>query len=168
MDISHSSPHPFYKLSNFAVNPFVIDGVEVSSMEGFLQSLKFRDAEKQKEVCALSALQANEMGENEVKWKKHQELWWNGRPYRRLRREYLDLLDRAYYLMMDANPSFATALKLTGDEELTHEIGEKSRRSFVITQREFCLLLTRLRHSLKPDLLNQERPIPSHRRLFGR
>ena len=30
-------------LSNFTPHPFVIDGIECASIEGFLQSLKFKD-----------------------------------------------------------------------------------------------------------------------------
>lgn len=35
--------YPVSSLSNFAPNPFVIDGVKCSSMKGFLQSLKYNN-----------------------------------------------------------------------------------------------------------------------------
>lgn len=53
MDIGSDSGFPSATLSNFAPHPFVIDGVECNSMEGFLQSLKFSNPEMQKEVCKL-------------------------------------------------------------------------------------------------------------------
>ena len=53
MDIGSGSGFPSGTLSNFAPHPFVIDGVECNSMEGFLQSLKFSNPEMQKEVCKL-------------------------------------------------------------------------------------------------------------------
>lgn len=43
MDISSGSSYPASSLSNFAPHPFIIDDIECSSMEGFLQSLKFKD-----------------------------------------------------------------------------------------------------------------------------
>ena len=42
MDISSGSSYPASSLSNFAPHPFIIDDIECSSMEGFLQSLKFK------------------------------------------------------------------------------------------------------------------------------
>ena len=54
MDIGSGAGFPAGTLSNFAPHPFVIDGVQCNSMEGFLQSLKFKDAEMQKSVCLLA------------------------------------------------------------------------------------------------------------------
>ena len=48
MDIGSGNGFPAASLSNFAPHPFVIDGVQCNSMEGFLQSLKFSDVEMQK------------------------------------------------------------------------------------------------------------------------
>lgn len=43
LDIGSGKDYPSNALSNFAPHPFIIDGVECNSMEGFLQSLKFKD-----------------------------------------------------------------------------------------------------------------------------
>lgn len=51
MDIGSQNSYPASALSNFAPHPFIIDGIECNSMEGFLQSLKFKNPEMQKEVC---------------------------------------------------------------------------------------------------------------------
>lgn len=53
MDIGRGCGYPASSLSNFAPHPFVIDGVECASMEGFLQSLKFASPDIQVEVCKL-------------------------------------------------------------------------------------------------------------------
>ena len=53
MDIGSGSGFPSANLSNFHPHPFVIDGVQCNSMEGFLQSLKFKEPEMQKQVCLL-------------------------------------------------------------------------------------------------------------------
>ncbi len=53
MDISSKGKGPARRLSNFAANAFVLDGVACASMEGFLQSLKFENPDTQVEVCKL-------------------------------------------------------------------------------------------------------------------
>jgi hypothetical protein len=54
MDIGAKYKYPASSLSNFAGHIFVLDGVEIWSMEGFLQSLKFKDANVQAEVCKFN------------------------------------------------------------------------------------------------------------------
>ena len=42
MDIGSGNGYPSSALSNFAPHEFELDGVKCASMEGFLQSLKFK------------------------------------------------------------------------------------------------------------------------------
>ena len=51
MDIGSSRSYPAGTLSNFSPHPFVLDGVHCASMEGFLQSIKFKSPEMQEQVC---------------------------------------------------------------------------------------------------------------------
>lgn len=53
MDIKSGSGYPQGALSNFAPRRFVFDGIECNSIEGVLQSFKFKDIEIQKYVCTL-------------------------------------------------------------------------------------------------------------------
>ena len=53
MDIGSGKAYPANSLSNFAPHPFTFDGVEINSFEGFLQSLKFKSSDMQREVCTL-------------------------------------------------------------------------------------------------------------------
>ena len=53
MNIGSGNKYPSNALSNFAPHPFMIDGVECNSMEGFLQGLKFKNPDMQAEVCKL-------------------------------------------------------------------------------------------------------------------
>ena len=86
MDISSGSKYPAGALSNFAPHPFVIDGVECASMEGFLQSLKFDKPHIQVEVCALVGKAAKRRGsKRNRRWMSTQTLWWQGKPYKRKR-----------------------------------------------------------------------------------
>ena len=47
MDIGSGSGYPAANLSNFHPHQFTIDDIECASMEGFLQSLKFKDPNMQ-------------------------------------------------------------------------------------------------------------------------
>lgn len=143
MDISSINSYPSNSLSNFAPHPFVIDGVQCNSMEGFLQSLKFANIEMQKYVCTLVGVKAKLKGRNK-NWYRNQLLYWNGNVYKRDSDEYQKLLDRAYENLYK-NEGFRKALVATGKAVLTHSIGKKDIHHTVLTEREFVSRLTRLR-----------------------
>jgi len=143
MDIGSDRGYPASSLSNFAPHPFVIDGVECASMEGFLQSLKFKSPEMQREVCKLVGMKAKMKGKHKTWWKT-QTLYWQGKEYKRDSEEYQRLLDRAYEALA-RNDGFIRALKATGNASLTHSIGKNDISRTVLTQREFCSRLLYLR-----------------------
>ena len=151
MDIGSGSGYPSCALSNFAPHPFVIDGVECASMEGFLQSLKFSNPDMQKEVCKLVGKAAKFKGKNK-KWFLTQTLYWQGKEYKRNSKEYQDLLDRAYN-ELSKNTGFKKALLATGDATLTHSIGKTRISETVLTRQEFCSRLLLIREKLKKELL---------------
>lgn len=82
MDIGSGSGYPAASLSNFAPHPFIIDGISCNSMEGFLQSLKFKNIDMQKYVCSLVGKSAKYKGKDK-KWWKTQTLYWQGKEYKR-------------------------------------------------------------------------------------
>lgn len=147
MDIGSGKAYPANALSNFAPHPFTFDGVEISSMEGFLQSLKFQSEDMAKYVCTLVGYAAKKKGQNK-NWKVTQTLYWLGKPIKRESQEYQDLLDRAYQAMFDQSDSFRRALKASGNSTLTHSMGRTNARETVLTVREFCSRLTKLRNKL--------------------
>jgi predicted NAD-dependent protein-ADP-ribosyltransferase YbiA (DUF1768 family) len=147
-DIRSGAPYPAGALSNFAANPFTLDGVHCAGMEGFLQSLKFADPARQAEVCALAGHVANAAGANED-WRPAQTLHWCGQPLAREGAEYQELLDRAFAAMAAQNAGFCAALLATGDAVLTHDIGKTDPPDTVLTQSEMCDRLHRLRAALK-------------------
>lgn len=61
IDIWSKNPYPANVLSNLYDNSFCYDGVECGSMEGFLQSLKYKDIEEQRHICRLSGKEAKRM-----------------------------------------------------------------------------------------------------------
>lgn len=155
MDIGSGKGYPSSSLSNFAPHPFVIDGIECNSMEGFLQSLKFESPEMQKEVCKLVGKAAKFKGKKK-KWWINQTLYWQGVPIKRESQEYQDLLDRAYNALSE-NKGFREALLASGDAVLTHSIGKRKEQETVLTVREFCSRLTEIRERLKQELKENQK-----------
>lgn len=147
MDIGSGSGWPSSALSNFAPHPFTIDGVECASMEGFLQSLKFKDPAMQIEVCKLVGKAAKFKGKKK-KWWREQTLFWQGTEFKRDSQEYQDLLDRAFDALSE-NTSFQKALLATKSATLTHSIGKSKQQETVLTKQEFCSRLTKIRERLQ-------------------
>ena len=150
MDIGSGSGFPSATLSNFAPHPFVIDGVECNSMEGFLQSLKFSNPEMQREVCKLVGKAAKFKGKKK-KWWRTQTLYWQGIEIPRDSEEYQVLLDRAFNALAQ-NGGFRAALLATGNSVLTHSIGKTKITETVLTRQEFCSRLTKIREELRKEM----------------
>ena len=53
LDIRSNGMYPSGVLSNLCSNAFRFDGVLCNSMEGFLQSLKHQDIDKQRQLCQM-------------------------------------------------------------------------------------------------------------------
>ena len=149
MDIGSREGYPSSALSNFAPHPFVIDGVQCNSMEGFLQSLKFKDPEMQKQVCLLVGKAAKFKGKKK-KWFQTQTLYWQGKEYKRDSDEYQELLDKAFNCLA-TNKGFQNALLATNNAVLTHTIGKNKITDTVLTRSEFTSRLTRIRTELQSD-----------------
>ena len=150
MDIGSGKTYPSSALSNFSPHPFVVDGVDCNSMEGFLQSLKFKNPKMQKQVCLLVGLKAKFKGKPK-KWWETQTLWWQGKEINRHSQEYQDLLDKAYFAL-SKNTGFQKALLATGNSALTHSIGKNDPSHTVLTEREFCSRLLKIRKELQNKL----------------
>ena len=149
MDIGSGSGYPSSALSNFAPHPFVVDGVECSSIEGFLQSLKFNNPEMQKEICKMVGKQAKFKGKNK-KWYRTQILYWQGVEYKRDSKEYQDLLDKAFNALSE-NEGFKKALLATKNATLKHSLGKKKIEETVLTKQEFCSRLLKIRTRLQNE-----------------
>ena len=147
MDIGAGKGGPAARLSNFAPHPFVVDGISCNSMEGFLQSLKFKNPDMQKEVCKLVGRAAKFKGKKK-KWWRDQTLWWQGQAINRHSEVYQGLLDMAF-AALSKNTKFQNALLSTGNATLTHSIGKNDPSKTVLTTKEFVSRLTRIRETLK-------------------
>lgn len=116
-------------------------------MEGFLQSLKFKEPDMQIEVCKLIGKAAKFKGKKK-KWWRTQTLYWQGQEFKRNSQEYQDLLDRAFDALAQ-NTGFQKALLATGKATLTHSIGKSKKQETVLTKQEFCSRLTKIRDRLQ-------------------
>ena len=147
IDIHSKGEYPSCELSNFAEHEFCIDGVKCSSMEGFLQSLKFRSIKKQNQVCSLAGKEAKNSTRHTVaqlRWRITHNLYWQGRRINRFSDEYQQLLDRAYD-MLSENEDFQKALKDSLSYKLTHSIGKTDARKTILTESELISRLDRIR-----------------------
>lgn len=154
IDIGAQSEWPSEALSNFAPHEFVLDGVQCASMEGFLQSLKFADPEKQKEVCLLIGKKAKFAGKKK-KWWVDQTLHWQSAPIDRHSDEYQQLLNRAYS-QLAITPDFQKALLSTGNMNLTHTIGKDDPYTTVLTEQEFITRLELIREVLQEEQISSQ------------
>lgn len=138
MDVGAGKGYPASALSNFSAHPFELDGVKCASMEGFLQSLKFKTCDLQAEVCTLIGKKAKFRGKGK-NWHRTQTLYWRGVEYKRSGKPYQNLLDRAYNAMFVQAEGFKNALLAAGkDAVFKHSIGRNSATETVLTQTEFC------------------------------
>lgn len=151
MEIGSQNSYPANSLSNFSAHQFIIDGVVCSSMEGFLQSLKFENIEMQKYVCSLIGIKAKYKGKKK-NWKTSQILHWQGKKYKRDSEEYQELIKRAY-IELCKNEGFKKAILASGDATYTHSIGKNKISETVLTEREFVSMLNMCRNICKKGVV---------------
>jgi predicted NAD-dependent protein-ADP-ribosyltransferase YbiA (DUF1768 family) len=153
VDIKSKASYPANKLSNFAPNPFVIEGVKCASMEGFLQSLKFKNPDMQKEVCKLVGFAAKKKG-SKKNWHRDGILYWKGEEINRFSPGYQHLLTIAFEAL-SKNIKFKRALLATGHAQLTHSIGRRSMKDTILTKVEFTSRLMRMREKIRSKMVSE-------------
>lgn len=143
LDIRSNGLYPSNVLSNLCSNGFRLDGMICGSMEGFLQSLKQKDINKQRQICSMKG--GNARKKSVTSWQTDQIVWWKEQPIDRQSDEYQELLRRAYQAMFDQSERFRAALMSTRGITLIHSSGERSPYKTIITEDEFCAILTEMR-----------------------
>lgn len=138
-------------LSNFFETDILFDGVRIRSMEGFLQSLKTPDREKQKRICLLVGKEAKKEG-LEVPGFDQKTLWWNGQRIDRFSEEYTELLKRAYRVQFEQNEEFRDALIKSGNRKLIHSIGNNKKSETILTADEFTGILEEIRTEYRKSI----------------
>lgn len=143
VNITSRGKYPANVLSNFWGNSFKIDGIECKSMEGFLQSLKHQDVDKQRQICSMKGGKAKHQGTNT--WKIKQQVYWHGKAMGRQSNEFYHLIYKAYCAMFEQSVSFHDALMLTRGKKLFHASGVNNPLDTILTRDEFCRVLTEMR-----------------------
>lgn len=146
IDISSKMDGPGGTLSNFTENHFIFDDVKCGSMEGFLQSLKYSETEAQERICILAGKEAK--GHSIHGWEETQTVHWKGKPVGRQSDEFQSLIRNAYRAMTNQCPQFRNALLKTGSKRLYHSMGNPVSTKTILTEKEFCSILTDLRSEL--------------------
>lgn len=143
LDIRSNGLYPSNVLSNLCSNGFRLDGMVCGSMEGFLQSLKRKELDKQRQICSMKGGNARKM--SVTSWQTDQIVWWKGQAIDRQSEEYQKLIRRAYQAMFEQSERFRAALMQTRSITLVHTSGEPSSYKTILTPSEFCGILTDLR-----------------------
>ena len=146
IDIYSKGEYPSNVLSNFYPNEFTFDGVICGgSMEGFLQSLKYKSIKKQQKICLLSGKEAKKKGKYKFLWKLTGNIHWQGKKIKRQSKDYKDLILNAY-IALSKNDEFIKALKATENKALIHSLGNTEERKTILTEKEFIDCLNYIRN----------------------
>lgn len=157
LNIRSNGQYPSNVLSNLCSNGFRFDGMVCGSMEGFLQSLKQQDLEKQRSICSMKG--GNARKRSVTSWQTDQIVWWKGRAINRQSEEFAVLVREAYQAMFDQNERFRTALMQTRGMNLSHTDGEDNPYKTILTPKEFCGILENLREEYDKRLTKDLVPI---------
>ena len=143
LDIRSDGKYPSGVLSNLCSNGFCFDGMVCSSMEGFLQSLKHHDIDKQRQLCQMKG--GNARKRSVTSWQTDQIIWWKGQAIDRQSEDYQVLLRRVYKALFEQNERFRVALMATRGITLVHTSGETNPYKTILTAQEFCQILAEIR-----------------------
>lgn len=150
IDISSKHEGPAGRLSNFTERRFVFRGIPCASIEGVLQAVKFKDVDEQRRVCGLAGWEAKRAGQaGNHEWQSTQILYWQGTAMARGSGLYQQFLEDLYATVSEQCPKFREDLLATGHAKLAHSIGSQKRAETVLTEAEFCDLLTYMREAVR-------------------
>ena len=112
-----------------------------------MQGLKFEGIEKQNKIFKQVGIQAKFKGKKR-KWYLDQQLYWQGKPMMRDSEEYRSIVEEAFNALAE-NKDFQKALLATGNRRLYHSIGKSDPTKTILTEKEFCSILTKIRMRLQ-------------------
>lgn len=80
-------------------------------------------------------------------WQTDQIIWWKGKAIDRQDQEFTALVRKAYNAMFEQSERFRTALMATRGMALYHTKGLSNPYKTILTEKEFCDILTELREN---------------------
>ena len=139
-------------LSNLYPHRFKFRGKWVSSIEGVLQGIKYKDKKMQNAVLKYSGLDAyHTRGCNcQDFWGDEGVLYWQGKVMRRNSQDYQEFLDDLY-LAASYDPVYKKAILSTSDKYLLHHIGNEDENQTVLTRYEYENRMMALREYLREE-----------------
>lgn len=130
------------RLSNFSDDPFVLDGVRLASVEGFIQGTKFPENDPRRERAFQSlGRKAKHFG----RYAEGKFVWWQGQTILFGSQEHHRLIERAIRAKFEQNPEALKALVTTKGMTLTHDLGHPESHNTSLPAKVFCDILTRIR-----------------------
>lgn len=153
LNIGYNSKNSLSKmLSNLYPTSFKFKGKKVASIEGVLQSLKYKDKKIQNTILKYYGLDAyHSRGANSTDfWGENGMLFWQGKPLNRHSEHYQTFIDELY-ICASKNPLYKKALLSTQNKYLLHHIGKDDASQTVLTRFEFEQRLNTLRDFLKQE-----------------
>lgn len=148
IDISFKSTGIAKALSNLCSYPFTFEAIHCSSMEAFIQSLKVKDPDVQRDICSKTGPFCYSIREIFDDWRITQTVHWKGIEIDRHSEEYTSLLRRAYVALLAQSPTFKYALLSSKGYRLSHSIGCIHKKETLLTPAEYINLLNHLRRLL--------------------
>ena len=109
--------------------------------------MKFETVETQNGVFERVGVKAKLRGKKR-KWYLDQTLYWQGTPMKRDSEEYKIIVCEAFYALAE-NIDFQQTLLATGDKRLYHTMGKSDPTRTILTEAEFCSILTEIRNELQ-------------------
>lgn len=144
LDIGYGEPWPGNVLSNIYPHSFVFNDISYSSMEAFLQCLKFSNEDDVERIRMLAPFNARREGQKGNGWKKHQILYLYGEPFDRQSDVYDELIRLAYEACYDQNLLYRLGLHVAKNLTLDHSIGYNDPTQTILTVDDFVKNLTHL------------------------
>lgn len=150
-DIDYRSKNIIEKrLSNLDYSTFNFLGYQCQSIEGVLQSLKFKDIGIQKQIIKMGGFEAKKAGRN-IPWKT---LNFCGMEIDRFDDFYQAFLSDMYFSMFEQNHDKILLLLSSGN--LDHTIGHDNFEKTILTKTEFIFHLNdvKMHYTKQPGYLS--------------
>lgn len=139
-----SSDWRAYALANFPLFPFVLDGVTIASVEGFVQGIKLPPENPLRQKAFLShSHTAKQFGEAAARV----HVWWGNQVLPYGSPEHHELIARGIRAKFFCNGGLQIALRATEELRLIHDLGHESPTTSLPAS-VFCQILTSLRTEL--------------------
>lgn len=133
-------------LSNFALSPFVLDGILLASVEGFIQGIKFPEGHPSRERAFVSAgWDAKEFGRGADR----SGAYWGGGRADYGSFEHHRFIERALRARFAQNEGLRHVLRSTAGLAIRHEPGGGPEPAVTsLPAVEFCRIVTEIRDEL--------------------